>query len=452
MDHQARVKEIAIQKSPLELFNSVSDRDYSFFLDSGMSHKRLGRYSYIGFDPFIIFRSKGGNVEITKDGKTKKVKGNPFDILEAIIKDYKIQESTIPFTGGAVGFFGYDLKDLLYKLPQTATDDIGMWDCILGFYDSVLIFDNLRRNWYLSSCGFTGEDYRDDVERITSSSKEDVENADGIQEYRSNFTRVEYLRTVERVKEYIAAGDIYQANLSQRLEARADMKPWVLYKRLRRINPAPFAAFLNFRDVVVVSASPERFFRVEKGRIETRPMKGTRPRGTNSEEDEILGNELKGSGKDKAEHVMIVDLERNDIGKICKFGSVKVSEFEIIEEYSTVFQMVSTVEGILRDDVNQVDCLRAMFPGGSITGAPKVRAMEIIEELEPTKRGLYTGSIGYLGFNGNIDLSIVIRTFIIRDNKAYFQVGGGIVADSDPEAEYRETMDKSKALIDALKG
>ncbi|MBU4341781.1 MAG: aminodeoxychorismate synthase component I, partial [Candidatus Altiarchaeota archaeon] len=255
-----------------------------------------------------------------------------------------------------------------------------------------------------------------------------------------------------RVKEYIAAGDIYQANISQRLEAEMMIESWELYKRLREINPAPFAAFLNFGDIAVVSASPERFFRVEGRRIETRPIKGTRPRGGDSEEDKGLEKELLASEKDKAEHVMIVDLERNDLGKVCEFGSIKVSEFEVIEGYSTVFQMVSTVEGVLREDVSQVDCLRAMFPGGSITGAPKVRAMEIIEELEPTKRGLYTGSIGYLGFNGNIDLSIVIRTFLVKDNRAYFQVGGGIVADSSPEAEYQETMDKAKALIDSLQG
>jgi len=452
MKHQARVEEIAIEKSPVEFFDSVSGRDYSFFLDSGMSHEKLGRYSYIGFDPFIVFRSKGRNVEIIRDGRAEKVEGNPFDILEGILADYEVPESELPFTGGAVGFFDYDLKDALYELPQIAKDDIGMWDCALGFYDSVLVFDNQKRKWYLSSCGFTDRDCRSEIENAGEFPGDRGENSGSIQEYKSNFTKEEYLKTVEKVKDYIAAGDIYQANLSQRLEAGIDMNPWILYKRLRAINPAPFAAFLNFDDVAIISASPERFFRVDGRKIETRPIKGTRPRGKDSEEDGILENELKNSEKDKAEHVMIVDLERNDIGKICEFNSVKVSEFEIIEEYSTVFQMVSTVEGILRDDVDQVGCLRAMFPGGSITGAPKVRAMEIIEELEPTKRGLYTGSIGYLGFNGNIDLSIVIRTFIIKNNRAYFQVGGGIVTDSNPEAEYQETMDKAKALIDALKG
>ncbi|MBU4267224.1 MAG: aminodeoxychorismate synthase component I [Candidatus Altiarchaeota archaeon] len=446
------MKQIEIGKSPVEFFDSVSDRDYAFFLDSGMSHDRLGRYSFIGYEPFMVFRSKGRAVEVIRDGKTEDIEANPFDVLEGLLKDYRVDETELPFTGGAVGFFGYDLKDMLYDLPQLAEDDIRMWDCVLGFYDSVLVFDHLEKKWYLTGCGFTDRDYGGEIERASEFPGDKEENSGGFAGYKSNFKKEEYLRTLKRVKEYIAAGDIYQANISQRLEAEMMIESWELYKRLREINPAPFAAFLNFGDIAVVSASPERFFRVEGRRIETRPIKGTRPRGGDSEEDKGLEKELLASEKDKAEHVMIVDLERNDLGKVCEFGSIKVSEFEVIEGYSTVFQMVSTVEGVLREDVSQVDCLRAMFPGGSITGAPKVRAMEIIEELEPTKRGLYTGSIGYLGFNGNIDLSIVIRTFLVKDNRAYFQVGGGIVADSSPEAEYQETMDKAKALIDSLQG
>jgi len=446
------MEEIEIEKSPVEFFDSVSGRDYAFFLDSGMSHDRLGRHSYIGFEPFMVFRSKGREIEVIRGRETKKIEANPFDVLEGILKDYRVEGTELPFTGGAVGFFGYDLKDVLYELPQLAEDDIRMWDCMLGFYDSVLVFDHLKGKWYLTGCGFTDRDYRGEIEKAGEFPGDRTENSSGIQEYKSNFEKEKYLKTLERVNEYIAAGDIYQANISQRLDAEIGIGPWTLYKRLRAINPAPFAAFLNFDDVTVVSASPERFFKVEERRIQTRPIKGTRPRGMDSAKDKGLEKELMGSEKDKAEHVMIVDLERNDIGKICEFGSVKVSEFELIERYSTVFQMVSTVEGTLRGDVSQVDCLRAMFPGGSITGAPKVRAMEIIEELEPTKRALYTGSIGYLGFNGNIDLSIVIRTFLIKDNRAYFQVGGGIVADSEPEDEYQETMDKAKALIDSLQG
>ncbi len=480
MEH---LEKIEVRISPVEFFESVSDRDYAFFLDSGMSYEKLGRYSYIGFEPFMVFRSRGRHIEIIKEKHVEEIEGNPFDILKRILKRYRIPESEFPFTGGAVGFFGYDLKDVLYDLPRITPDDGMMWDCVLGFYDSVLVFDNVKGVCYLSRCGFTDRDYKGEIERMDRDSgketekagecgqetkspghmserqarsstfpRDRMENSDGLQGYRSNFKKEEYLRTIERAKDYISGGDIFQVNLSQRLDTAINVKPWSLYKKLRAINPAPFAAFLNLNDVSVVSASPERFFRVDGRRIETRPIKGTRPRGRDPKRDRVLENELGESEKDKAEHVMIVDLERNDLGKLCEFGSVRVSEFEVIEGYSTVFQMVSTIEGILRADVDQVDCLRAMFPGGSITGAPKVRAMEIIEELEPTKRGLYTGSIGYLGFNGNIDLSIVIRTIFIKDNRAYFSVGGGIVADSDPEAEYQETMDKARALIDALRG
>ncbi|MCK4262328.1 aminodeoxychorismate synthase component I, partial [bacterium] len=259
-----------------------------------------------------------------------------------------------------------------------------------------------------------------------------------------------YLNAVRRAKDYIGKGDIYQVNLSQRFSADFSTPPYELYKRLRSINPAPFASFLNFDGVAIVGASPERFLRLRGGKVETRPMKGTRPRGKSLEEDSKLREELLQSEKDKAELVMIVDLERNDLGKVCEYGSVQVTESRTLEPYATVFQTTATIEGRLREGKDSVDLLKATFPGGSITGAPKVRAMEIIDELEPTKRGIYTGSIGYLSFSGALDLNIVIRTFILKDGRAYFQVGGGIVADSCPEAEYEETLDKAKALFLAV--
>jgi para-aminobenzoate synthetase component 1 len=266
----------------------------------------------------------------------------------------------------------------------------------------------------------------------------------------SNFTKEEYCRTIERAKELIARGDIYQVNLSQRLKSNFDSDPFELYLRLRSINPAPFAAYLNFDGFKIVSASPERFLKICGRDIETRPIKGTRPRGSNDIEDLLLKRQLLSSAKDSAEHIMIVDLERNDLGRISEYGSVKPTEFIILETYSTVHHLVSTVSGKLRNGVDIVDCLKNCFPGGSITGAPKVRSMEVIEELEPTRRGIYTGSIGYIDFCGNADLSIVIRTIVIKDKSAYFQVGGGIVADSDPEKEYQETLDKARALVEAV--
>ena len=266
----------------------------------------------------------------------------------------------------------------------------------------------------------------------------------------SNFTPEAYKQAVAQARDYIIAGDIFQVNLSQRLETEIAIHPYELYRRLREINPAPFASYLNFSDVVVVSASPERFLRVEGDLVETRPIKGTRPRGKDDLEDEKFSQELLNSEKDRAENVMIVDLERNDLGRVCRFGSVKVTELAILETFPTVFHLTSTVVGRLKPGLSRVDLLKAAFPGGSITGAPKVRAMEIIDELEPTRRSVYTGSIGYLSFHESLDLNIVIRTFLIKENRAYFQVGGGIVYDSDPEAEYQETLDKARALIQAL--
>jgi len=256
---------------------------------------------------------------------------------------------------------------------------------------------------------------------------------------------------VSRVREYIAAGDVFQVNLSQRLEGDLTVSPYELYRRLRQVNPAPFASYLNFNGVTIVSASPERFLKVRGDLVETRPIKGTRPRGHNPIEDAALAQELVHSIKDRAENVMIVDLERNDLGRVCRYGTVKVTELAILETFPTVFHLTSTIIGRLRQDKGVVDLLKASFPGGSITGAPKVRAMEIIDELEPTKRSVYTGSIGYLSFTGDLDINIVIRTFLVKDSKVYFQVGGGIIYDSDPAGEYQETMDKAKALIQALK-
>jgi para-aminobenzoate synthetase component 1 len=269
-------------------------------------------------------------------------------------------------------------------------------------------------------------------------------------ELRSNFTRDEYLQAVENAIEYIANGDIFQVNLSQRFSVDLAVDPYELYLRLRSISPAPFACYLNFGEVTVASASPERFLHLDGNTVETRPMKGTRPRGQSPAEDDVLGVELLKSEKDRAENIMIVDLERNDLGKVCEYGSVQVSDLCKLEKYATVFQLTSSVTGKLREDKDRIDLLKAAFPGGSITGAPKVRAMEIIDELEPTRRGIYTGSVGYLGFDGCMDLNIVIRTFVIKGGKVYFQVGGGIVSDSDPEAEYQETLDKARALMAAL--
>ena len=449
-----------------EAFELLKERPFSFFLDSGMDPDNLGRYSFIGSDPFLVLTSRGSQVTLHYGDKRERVVGNPFDVLGQVLDRYALapSPSPLPFTGGAVGYLSYDLCHFIEGLPSTAVDDLQLPECYLAFYDAVVGFDHQEGRAYVASTGFpeTDESRRtqkaiariDELKdmlaqapRPVAELSNDSISAAGM---RGGFTHQGYVEAVARVSEYIAAGDIFQVNLSQRFEVELPVPPYELYRRLRGINPAPFASYLNFDGVTVVSASPERFLRLRGDTVDTRPMKGTRPRGSNAAEDDALAAELLNSVKDRAENVMIVDLERNDIGRVCRYGTVKVRELWTLERYATVFQLTSTVEGRLRDDKNRIDLLKATFPGGSITGAPKVRAMEIIDELEPTRRSVYTGAIGYLGFDGGMDSSIVIRTFIVKDGKAYFQVGGGIVWDSNPEAEYQETLDKARALIEAL--
>jgi para-aminobenzoate synthetase component 1 len=348
------------------------------------------------------------------------------------------------------------------------SSDLKLPESYFGFYDTVLAFDNLAGKAYIISTGFPELDKSQRLKRAglrleemknrLASSLPNIPEANSASVrkmtealLKSNFTPEGYMEAVNRVREYIAAGDVFQVNLSQRFETELTVTPYELYRRLRQINPAPFAGFLNFDGITVISASPERFLHVDGDWVETRPIKGTRPRGKNSVEDAMLAQELLDSAKDRAENVMIVDLERNDLGRVCQYGTVKVTELAILETFPTVFHLTSTIIGKLRPDKNRIDLLKAAFPGGSISGAPKVRAMEIIDELEPTRRSVYTGAIGYLSFGRNLDLNIVIRTFIIKGKKAYFQVGGGIIYDSNAEAEYQETLDKAKALIQALR-
>jgi para-aminobenzoate synthetase component 1 len=366
-----------------------------------------------------------------------------------------------------VGYLSYDLGHFIERLPSKAVADLQLPECYLGFYDAVAIFDHLEGRAYIASTGFpergSGWQKRaglrlEELKRMLADAhtlkeleaKQFDQPARSKVNLRSNFTHEGYLEAVRKARDYIIAGDIFQVNLSQRFEAEMPLPPYELYQRLRKINPAPFASYLNFDGVAVISASPERFLLLRGDRVETRPIKGTRPRGKDPAGDEALARELVNSFKDKAEHVMIVDLERNDIGRVCRFGTVRVSELMALEKYATVFHLTSTVEGRLRPGKNAIDLLKATFPGGSISGAPKVRAMEIIDELEPTRRSVYTGSIGYIGFHGGLDLNIVIRTILVKNGKAYFQVGGAVVYDSDPEAEYVETLDKARALIQAL--
>jgi len=460
------IEEISIHCPPQEVFEIFKDEKNSVFLDSGMDHERSGKFSFITADPFLIFRSKGNRIEVIKQGKLEILKENPFNALKNIFYNYKVKkiDTLKTFTAGAIGYFGYDLGWQLEKLPRIAVDDLKLNDIYLGFYDWALVFDNNNKRCYITSTGLPEKDpnlrqvlakeriknVRNKLRTIEGYDSDDFSNLIDTPLLFSNFKKTSYLQAVERVKKHITAGDIYQANLSQRFMTELKIKPYELYKKLRTINPAPFASFLNFEDLVILSASPERFLRISDRNVITRPIKGTRRRGDMAIEDEKLKEELLSSEKDRAELIMIIDLERNDLGKVCDYGSVRVKELITLESYATVFHLVSTIRGKLYEDKNHIDCIKACFPGGSITGAPKIRAMEILEELEPTKRGIYTGSIGYLGFNGETDLNIVIRTMIVKNDMVYFHVGGGIVADSIPENEYQETLIKAKALIDAL--
>ena len=462
------IEEFSTSLSPIDLFESIHDKPFSFFLDSATGRERLGKYSFLGYDPFLMVKVSGNEIEVSQQGKTSRVSGDPFDLLKELLSPYALASlpDMPPFAGGVVGYFGYDLGRLIEVIPSIAADDIAIPDACLAFYDTVVIFDHGRDKVYISSTGFpearealrkkkAESKIKEWKKKLTSINREKIETRTGdenntVPQLTSNFTRDQYIGAINQAKEYIAAGDIYQVNLSQRFVTEALIPPFPLYKRLRTINPAPFAGYLNFDGVRVLSSSPERFLRISGREVETRPIKGTRPRGRDAAEDQRLRAELLESKKDRAELLMIVDLERNDLGRVCEYGSVSVPDLTTLEQYPTVFHTVSTITGTLREECDHIDCLRACFPGGSITGAPKIRSMEIIEELEPTRRKIYTGSLGYIGFNGETDLNIVIRTMLITDRKIYFQAGGGIVADSDPEKEYEETLHKVSALFSAL--
>lgn len=503
------LKKIHTAPDPVAIYEKFKHLPFSFLLDSAMKVDGLARFSFVSAAPFLSFRSVGGAINLLWPDREEKsayrkeiFQGNTFAVLKKLLSDYAIprQSGPVPFVGGAVGYFAYDLGRQIEKLPELARDDLNLPDCWLGFYDTVVAVDHQTGEVHISSTGLPekgepalirarerlaevelllvdtpapqqpagfepgnsffapaphGHSFKnkDFLEQVDNSSREDyysmMEKA-GPSLLHTDFSRADYCAVVDRAREYIAAGDIFIVNLSQRFSINNQHQPWEVYKRLREINPSPMMAFLDYGHMAVASASPERFLKVTGRMVETRPIKGTRPRGGDMLEDQHWRNELWKSEKDRAELVMIVDLERNDLGRVCRVGTVRVPELYRIEEYATVFHLVSTVLGELDRDKDVVDLLAATFPGGSITGAPKIRAMEIIEELEPVRRGIYCGSIGYLGFDGDADLSIVIRTLVFAGGKIYLQVGGGITIDSDPDAEYLETLDKARALVRAL--
>ena len=455
------IEEVKNAPDAFTLFSNLKRYPYAFFLDSARDHHTVGRYSFVGCDPFLVLKSTGDSVVLEwAHGSAERFSSDPFLVLKDLLKRFQVAPSKdgLPFPSGVVGYFSYDLKGFLEDLPERSEDDTRIPGCILGFYDTAVVYDNREKKCFAVSTGLPSGDRGCARSRLDELKKRiDAEAAQDNQRVvskkakpRSNFSKASYMRAVRKAKEYIRKGDIYQVNISQRFDTPIHMPALELYKRLRKFSPAPFAAYLDFKDVAILSSSPERFLLKRGSYIETRPIKGTRPRGKTAAEDRAMRRELVNSHKDRAEHIMIVDLERNDLGRICSFGSVAWAEPFVVEKYANVFHLVSTVSGQLKDGVGPVDCLSAAFPGGSITGAPKIRSMEIIDELEGLKRSAYTGALGYIGFDGNMDTSIVIRTFILKGSQLYFQVGGGIVADSDPEKEYEETIHKAHGLLQAL--
>lgn len=429
------------------------------FFDSALRHETLGRYSFIMADPFHRLTAEGDRV--TLDGHV--MRGDPFATLARLMAHFELPSmpDLPPFLGGVAGSFGYGLRHHLERVPAHRRDDQAIPDLLLGAYDLVVAIDHVAKRGWLISSGFpaTGDaraaragarlDWALDL--FARQAKPAAGSSWAIAA-RPELSGEDYKAMIRRAIDYIEAGDIYQANITQRFRARlhAGIDRLELYRALRRRNPATFAAFLEFDDIALLSSSPERFLKLRDGKVETRPIKGTRPRGRSAAEDASLAAELLASEKDRAENLMIVDLLRNDLSRVCRMGSVKVPVLWGLESYATVHHLVSVVTGEMLAEKNAVDLLRATFPGGSVTGAPKIRAMEIIAELEPTSRGPYCGAIGYLGFDGSMDSNIVIRSYCLKGDDLSFQVGGGIVADSDPALELDESLTKAKALIETL--
>jgi anthranilate/para-aminobenzoate synthase component I len=459
---------------PKEIYEKIQGPN-SFLLESSKGPENISRYSFIGANPFLLFRSKHGNSAITGMGRSSISSSHPLKNLREIMNAFKTEQNAElpPFTGGAVGMISYDFVHYLERLPKTAIDDLAIPDADFMLVDTVVAVDHKLKKTFVISCpgamdrvsGDLEGHYDEAVEKINNLyeiitsklfTKEELGGSSDTSGKASlvlkhEMGKTEYMNIVRKAKEYIKAGDIFQTNLSQRVSSEiGDTDPWQIYTILSEINPSPFAAFMDMGDYQIASSSPERLVKVSGNEVETRPIAGTRPRGDDAEGDRQMRNDLLLNEKERAEHLMLIDLERNDLGRISDYSTVKVDELMITEEYSHVIHIVSNIKGTLAKGKDSFDVIKATFPGGTITGVPKVRCMEIIDELEPVTRGPYTGSLGYIDFNGDMDLNIIIRTFVIKDGKAYVQAGAGIVADSDPEREYYETLKKAEALIKTL--
>ena len=461
---------------PASAFAALRKGEYSFLLESGRINPTTGRYSFIGTDPYMVFKATGDKVEVIKAGRRATLARKPLPKLRELMENYRVARlpGLPPFTGGCAGIISYDFVHNFENISRKADADLDIPDILFAFVDSVAAYDHIEEKLYLIAnpgAADRGLGYiLPDDEGWAAAYDAAVARLDDMEVRLEGMTpavpgpvsgrgrtaeplipKDGYEDMVRRAKEFIAAGDIFQANLSQRLSADVSgIDPWDIYLVLRKVNPSPFASYIDFPEVKVASSSPERLVRLTGDVVDTRPIAGTRPRGLDVVGDETMRAELLLNEKERAEHIMLIDLERNDIGRVCRYGSVHVDELMVTEDYSHVIHIVSNVKGELAEGKDAFDVIRATFPGGTITGVPKVRCMEIIDELEPVARGPYTGSIGYISYTGDMDMNIVIRTFVIKDGRAYVQVGAGIVADSDPEREYYETLHKAEALLKTL--
>ena len=456
-------------RTPVSAFLSIAANEKNaFLLESVEGGEKIGRYTFLGSRPYMVLRAAGGQVTLERQGRKQKMEGSVFQVLDRLLREHKPAQvpGLPPFAAGAVGFFAHDAVRQLEKLPELAADDLHVPDCALMFFDRLLAFDHVRHEIYIIATADVRRQpprkaYQQalrDIGRIERQLAQPLEKKylrpprrqNGKLKTGISVSKPRFLRTVEKIKEYIMAGDVFQAVPSLRLELEPGVPPLDIYRALRRVNPSPYMYFLRMDDMTILGSSPEMLVRVTGRKLEYRPIAGTRKRGRDEEEDLRLEAELRADEKERAEHVMLVDLGRNDVGRVSDYGTVRVADLMFVERYSHVMHLVSSLEGTLRPGLSPVDALAACFPAGTLTGAPKVRAMEIIEEVEPVRRGIYGGSVLYADFAGNLDSCIAIRTMLVKGRKAYVQAGAGIVADSVPENEYQECLNKTQALVRAV--
>ncbi len=449
-----KLLELDYSRNSAALFNNIALEPWSLFLDSGYPMIDSGRYDVMTARPYQTFLTRANETEIRTGGDVQRTDADPFSVVKQHLGAIQINLSGLPFCGGALGYFAYDLGRRIEQLPDSAKDDVTMPDMAIGLYDWAVIADHHRRRTWLVSADRadrTRDEWRELQDVFSSTNTTQLPHYSVNSPVTSEMSMEKYAESFNRIKQYIRNGDCYQVNLAQRFSVHVQGDPWHIYQHLRKNNPAPFAGFFRLEQGAVLSSSPERFIAVARGQVESRPIKGTARRSAYAYEDKALAEQLLESEKDRAENLMIVDLLRNDMGKNCEVGSVGVPKLFALESFASVHHLVSTVTGRLANGRHSIDLLRGAFPGGSITGAPKLRAMEIIEELEAYRRSVYCGALGYIGFDGNMDTSIAIRTIVHVDETIYFWAGGGIVADSVLESEYQECFEKGSAIMRLFK-